>query len=159
MSAEEEKIRQGFKKLNQQNERVFNATVIAVDEDKCTIDIKTAGGSELYNVKLKALENQKRGFLIIPKNNSDVQVCEIGERDFLMISADEVEKLILIIDTVKYEIDKDGFVFQKGNDTLWIGIKLLIESIEAIIVLQGTNPDRAKLAMAKTKLKNILNGS
>ena len=48
---------------------------------------------------------------------------------------------------------------QNGADTLWAGLKLLIESLEKIVVLQGTNPDRVKLAQAKTTLKNVLNGA
>jgi len=155
MSAEDERIRKDLRDFFKKDERIFTADVINVDEQECVIDVVTVRGTTLYNVKLKALHNNAKGVIVFPKINSTVQVCRIGDKDFIMLAADEVEKVLWSINGVTCQIDGDGVVIDKNGDSLKDILTLITEAVQKIIVLQGTNPDRIKLQQALTKINNL----
>jgi hypothetical protein len=155
MSYEEEKLRKALKKFLQKDERVFTATVIAVNEDECSLDVQTAEGAELYDVKLKALRNVKKGVMIIPATESTVQVCRTGEQEYLMIAADDVAKVLWMFEGSVLSLDSEGFQLKKDNDELKDIIRLIIEAVQETMVLYGKNPNFLKLQQALTKNQNF----
>ncbi len=139
---------------------ILPVIVESVDKINNTCEVKY-DNLEFGGIRLQAAikENQK-GIKVYPAVNSSVLIQKLGNKgEWFVCMFSEVEEIITEIGELKQTTNKDGYVFKKGNDTLWDGIKLLIESLEKVIVLQGTNIDKGKLAQAKTKIKNVLNGS
>lgn len=153
------KVIEGLRELLKKPERVFPVTVTSIHKPNCTIDAKTVEGLELFDIKLRAVADTKTGYIIYPKKDTTVQICRTGdEDDYLMLHADEVESMELIIEGVKYKVDKQGYVVSKGNDNLKDVIQLIIdaqnltiEATQQILVIYGNNPDFAKLVQATTK--------
>jgi hypothetical protein len=138
---------------------IVPAIVLAVNTDD-TIKVAFSDDSEIDDVRLKSVVKDGNKVLLIPAVASTVMVARIENSDeFIVIAVDEVSKLVTVIDTVRQEIDSDGFVFKKGNNTLWDAMKLLFEALEVVVILQGKQIDFVKLAQAKVMCKSILNGT
>jgi len=136
------------------------ATVKTIDEENYTCTLIDDDEVEISNVRLRVVLDGKEGITSFPKQNTWCLAIQIeDEADWLAIAFGEIDKLKIKTGNSSLEITNDGHVIKKGEDTLWSGLKLLIESLEKVIVLQGTNINKGKLAQAKTKIKNVLNGS
>lgn len=115
MSKQRSKIRESLKDFFS-NDLVFPVTVKSIDEDACTVDVETVEGMEIYEVKLRAVKTEKYGIVVFPKKDTTIQICRIGnDNDFLMLHADEVEKIFWKIEDMTLEMTKDGFIFNGGD--------------------------------------------
>lgn len=138
-------------------DNIFPATVVSVDKinSVCVVKIDDL---QIEDVRLRSTINENgKGFVIYPKEDSVVLVERIAEGTFFICMYSEVEELNLSIETVEMAVNADGYLIKKGNDTLKEAMVLLIEAVQAIIVMQGRNPDRLKLQQALDKVNNILN--
>lgn len=135
---------------------ILPATVTAVNEND-TIALLFSDDSTVDDARLKAVVNDGNKVLFIPAVGSNVLVAKIeNSEEYIVIAVDEISDIIYVIDDVQYEISADGFLIKKGDDTLKDALVTFIEAVEAIIVMQGRNPDRIKLSEAKNKIQNIL---
>lgn len=133
MSKNAAKIRQSLKDLLATGEFVFPVTVKSVDEDTCTIDVVTAEGMDIFEVKLRAVKSEKYGCIIFPKVNTTVQICQINnDNDYLMLHADEVEKIYWKIQDTTKEVTKDGFIYNGGQNDGMVKVKELTQKINAL---------------------------
>lgn len=134
---------------------VMHADVVSINEDD-TIKVKTVGGDEIDDVRLKSVIKAGNKLVLTPKIASTVLIGRIenGE-DWVLISADEVEKISLLINEVSIEVDENGLVVSKGEDNLKDIFGLIISAVKQIVVLQGNNPDYEKLIDAQNKVNNI----
>lgn len=134
---------------------VMHADVVSINEDD-TIKVVTVGGDEIDDVRLKSVIKAGNKLVLTPKIASTVLIGRIenGE-DWVLISADEVEKLSLLINEVSIEVDENGLVVSKGEDNLKDIFGLIISAVKQIVVLQGNNPDYEKLIDAQNKVNNI----
>lgn len=131
------------------------AKVQAVNADDTADVVFDDGG--MVNARLKAVVKDGNKVVFIPSVNSAVLVGMIDNSDeYVVLSVDEISEVLYIVGTTKYSVDLNGFLIQRGSDTLKQAITLLIESIEPIIIIEGRNPDLIKLAQAKTKINNLL---
>ena len=136
---------------------IVDAKVVSVNEDDDTLECELPGGDIVPDVRLKSLIKAGNKLVIIPPEESVVMIGRIrNSEEWILISCDEVAKLVMIVDDVRYEIDEQGFLLQKGDDDLREVITLMIEAVQQIVVINGKNPDYAKLATAKTKAQNLL---
>jgi hypothetical protein len=86
-----------------------------------------------------------------------VQIGRIeNSEEFVVLAVEEITEINIEINNVKYVVDETGFLIQKETDTLREVVQLIIEAVQKIVVLQGTNPDRVKLQQALAKAQNIL---
>lgn len=130
MSKQRSKIKQSLKDLMNTGDVIFPVTVKSIDEDACTIDVETAEGMEIFEVKLRAVKTEKYGCIIFPKKYTTVQICRINDdNDYLMLHADEVEKIYWKIEDMTLEVTKDGFVFNGGDKK---GMVLLEKTVERL---------------------------
>lgn len=138
---------------------ILPATVLSINGDD-TVSVLFSDGTEIDDCRLKAVVKDGNKMVLVPKVSTEVLCARIENSDeFVVISVNEVDKIITELGTVRQQVDEDGFVFSKENDTMWDAVKLLIEALELAVILQGKNIDRNKLAQAKIKFKNILNGA
>ncbi len=137
-------------------EIISMAEVVKLNDDD-TIAVITAGGDEIDDVRLKSVIKAGNKLIVSPKVGSVVIIGKISNtEEWLMLMADEVEKITLEIGELRLDIDEDGLLLQKDNDTLKEALNLIIESVQKIVVLQGNNPDYIKLNEAKNMVNNLL---
>lgn len=136
---------------------IADAKVLSVNADEDTIECELATEDIIPDVRLKSLIKAGNKLILVPAIDSVVLIGRIMNSDeWVLIACDEVEKLLMIVDDVKYEVNADGFLLQKGDDDLREVITLMIEAVQQIVVINGKNPDYVKLQQAKTKAQNLL---
>ncbi|MGN6604567.1 MAG: hypothetical protein ACTHK8_19060 [Ginsengibacter sp.] len=147
---------QAFKTITAKDAAIFPAVVVSVDKINSVCDVSFSD-LELGNVRLQALiKADQKGLKIFPVVDSNVLVGRIGdEGEMCVLMYSEIESVSVAVDNTTLEI-KDGFLIQRDADTLKDALVTLIEAVEKIVVMEGTNPDYLKLTDAKTKIENIL---
>lgn len=115
-------------------------------------------GITLYDVRLRCVINGKESITFFPKVGGYVLAARIenSEEDWMVIACDETDKCRIVIGTLQFEMDATGYLIKKDADSLKEIIQMIIEAVQQIVVMQGNNPDYAKLIQAMTKLNNVL---
>jgi hypothetical protein len=132
------------------------ATVTAINDDD-TVAVVLSDDTEVDDVRLRSVVKTGNKKIAVPALQSIVLVGRIeGSDEYVVIAMEEIDKEVIVIGTVRYEVDDTGFLFQKGDDTLKEVLSLLIESVQQIVVIEGNNPDYDKLTQALTKTNNLL---
>jgi hypothetical protein len=153
----QEQIRAALKAFSKEHGplQTMLATVVSVDESELTCVVDN-DGTEIFDVQLRPVINGKESVTLIPKVDSQVLMARIEEDEaWMVIAADEITKLRCVVDDCEFEIE-NGFLIKKGEDSLKQIIQLIIEAVQQIVVMQGNNPDYAKLVQATEKLNNVL---
>ena len=113
--------------------------------------------TEIDDVRLKSVIKDGFKRISVPTEGSSVLVGRIETGDeYVVIAVEQIDRELIVIGTVQYEINENGFLFQKGTDTLKQILSLIIESVQQIVVIEGNNPDYDKLTEAATKKNNLL---
>lgn len=140
-----------------QIKNIVAGVVKEVNGNNC--DVQIEGGPLLYDVRLQAIENAVSSFIrITPKLDSVVLVgvIENMEAEAAVMQCSEIDEVEIMIGAKTYKINSEGHLIKGGADTLLDALKLLIEAVQVIVVLQGHNPDYIKLQQALVKINNIL---
>lgn len=124
-------LQDAFKRLGSRSVQTFPAKVVSVDKTAGTCVVSN-GEIEFTDVQLSATaeENSKR-FFLFPKVESFVLVSPINE-DLHRLYVEffsEIEDFDLKIENVRMQIDNNGFLLKKQNETLK---KLMQDLITAI---------------------------
>lgn len=146
-----------LKNIASPNANVLPAIVKKVNGND-TVDVDV-NGVTYYDVNLKASEKSgQKGIRIKPAVDSLILIERIGDQksdEWVVLMYSEVDEVLFEIAAAKFLMDKDGFIVSNGADTLKDAIKLIIEAVQVIVVLQGKSPDYAKLTQALTKLNKV----
>lgn len=121
-----------------------------------TIDCTPLDEPEFFGVRINAEISPAKGVIITPKEGSKVFIIPINQETGIVVLSSEVTGWLLKIGTATIEQNDEGLLIQKDSDTLKEVIQLIIEAVQKIVVIQGQNPDYAKLTQALTKAQNIL---
>jgi len=134
------------------------AQVKSVNEDEFTCDLyDDDSGLDFFDVRLRPVIDGKEFITIIPKVDSWVLAVRIEDSDdWVVVSIGEAEKITTTIDTMIIEQNANGLLVKKADDTLKDALTLIVEAVQKIVVIQGTNPDQAKLSQALVKINNLL---
>lgn len=156
-----ELIRQQLQKLAERvgPKSTVLGTVKSVDEAEgtCVLD---DDGILYQDIRLHAVLNGSEGQSVKPKVGAYAVAARIeGGEDFYLIAASELDKWRLTIAEAVLEQRASGLIVKNGNDTLRDALLAIIEAVEVIVVIQGTNPNYTKLVQAKTKILNILSNA
>lgn len=135
-------LEDAFRKLKERDVDTFPADVISVDKVKGTCTVND-GELNYTNVRLTAIikDNGKSVFLF-PKIGSSVLVSPINEdlKKLYVEVYSELESFDLKIESVQFQIDKDGFLMKKQAETLKKLINDLLSAVE-IMSFTVTTPD------------------
>ncbi|MFD0997677.1 hypothetical protein ACFQ21_00095 [Ohtaekwangia kribbensis] len=127
MTAQEEKLIRGLRGLLKVSAIVEIATVISVDAEGLSCDVQLADETDIPDVRLKAaLDNITDGIVELPKVNSTVLVCLIGndKQTRFVIACSEVDKVVMFDGTnggvVKIQplVDRMNAIEDKLNDLI-----------------------------------------
>jgi hypothetical protein len=134
------------------------ATVQSVNEAEATCvlwDEETA--LEYYDVRLRPVLDGKESITIFPKVKSWCLAVRLeNTEEWMVVACSEADKWRLKTGEAIIEQDATGLQIKKQNDTLRQALELIIQAVMKVMVIQGTNPDYAKLQQALTKIQNIL---
>lgn len=138
----EEELARAFRKLKQREVDTFPATVVSVDKEKGTC-VVSDGQLEYTGVQLSSVvDGNAKKFFLFPKVKSSVLVSPIMEdlKRLYVEAYSEIESLVLVIESVEFKIDKDGFLLKKENETLKQLMSDLLDAIDNIS-FTVTTPD------------------
>jgi hypothetical protein len=117
------------------------AKVQSVNESAGTCVLVDDDGLEYFDVRLRPVQSSNKSFIMIPKIGSLVLTVRIEDADeWLVIACDEIEKVGYYIDGVVFEVDSDGFLLKKQNETLKQLMSDLLTAIEGMSFTVAT-PD------------------
>jgi hypothetical protein len=120
----------------------FSAQVVSVDKTAGTCVVND-DGIDYTDVALSAtVEDNGKRFYLFPKVGSFVLVSPINE-DLHRLYVEffsEVESFDLEIETVKMQIDQDGFLLKKNSETLKALMVDLLEEIQKIKFTTNAGP-------------------
>ena len=130
-------LQKAIGELKKRSVSTFPATVVSVDKANGTCTVND-GELEYTDVLLSAqmAENGKR-FYLFPKVNSWVMISPIQE-DLNRLYVEfysEIEAFDLQISMTRMQIDEDGFLLKKENETLKA---LMVDLLTAIEVMRFT---------------------
>ena len=127
----EKELQDAFRKLAKRDVDTFVATVVSVNKTKgtCTVNDEQI---DYFDVKLQSVSGTgNKGLILFPKVESSVLVSPINEDlHHLYIEAfSELESFEMVVEGCKMQIDKDGFLLKKENETLK---SLMLDLLQAI---------------------------
>jgi len=130
--------------------------VIDVHDADGTIDVKPVNEPEFFDVRVNTEVNPDKGIKQMPKKGSNVFIIPVNAETGIVVLASELTSWALTIASAKLEQTEDGLLIAKGEDTLRDALELIIDAVLTTVVVQGTNPDQAKLNQAKSIIQNLL---
>lgn len=130
------------------------AMVKSIDEAKAVCILIDEDGQEYLNVRLRPVLTGKKSFILVPKVGSYVLAIRVeDDDDWMIMAADEIEKIGYYIGSSIVEIDATGFLFQKENETLK---KIMIDLVAAIKAMSFTLATPDTINGATTALTNLV---
>ena len=96
--------------------QVLVGTAKDVTDTTCTVERENA--PTLHNVRLNAIDDELQSYVtVVPAVDSEVLVAIIEnlKTEAVVIQSSEVQKVIIKIDEHTLTMDKDGFIFNGGN--------------------------------------------
>lgn len=129
------------------------AKVKSVDETKATCVLIDEDGQEIFDVRLRPVLTGNKSFILVPKVGSYVLAVRVeDDDDWMVIAADEIEKIGYYIGTMIFEIDAFGFLLKKENETLK---KIMVDLIGAVKAMSFTLTTPDTINGSTTLLNNI----
>ncbi|MDR0829642.1 MAG: hypothetical protein LBN95_05985 [Prevotellaceae bacterium] len=109
-------------------------TVKDVDKGKRTCTVEREERPTLFNVRLNSvISDYTEHFTVFPKPNSYVLVIALGDNtECFLLATSEVEEISLKIGSQTLKANKDGFVFNSGNNDGLVKIEKLVEKINNV---------------------------
>jgi hypothetical protein len=106
------------------------AKVKSVNETKATCVLVDEDDQEIFDVRLRPVLTGNKSFILVPKVGSFVLAVRVeDDEDWMVIAADEIEKIGYYIGTSIFEIDATGFLLKKQNETLK---KIMVDLVGAV---------------------------
>jgi len=133
-----EQIRKAFEEMaKKEGPAVSNiAKVKSVDETKATCVLVDENGMEIFDVRLRPVLTGNKSFILVPKVGSYVLAVRVeDDDDWMVIAADEIEKIGYYIGTAIFEMDSTGFLLKKENETLK---KIMVDLVGAVKAMSFT---------------------
>ena len=152
----EQELTEAFRRLKKRDVDTFPAVVVSVDKEQGTCVI-SADGLELPDVQLSAIiDGSDKKLYLFPKVGSSVLVSPINEdlHRLYVEQYSEIESLDMTIERVRFQVDKDGFLMQKENETLKALMVDLISAIKAMSFTVNTTGTAAAQSGSTTLLNN-----
>lgn len=149
-------LKAALKQLLKDGEELYAKVckVVKVDGLNCEVE-PVDGDANILDVRLVADESAKH-LVIVPKVGSLVVIQFLNNAAAYVAMVSEIDEVLYKIDNAFYSVTKDGYLMKKDNDTLKKVLTNIVEAVEKIVVIQGNNPDYAKLSAAKISINNLL---
>lgn len=152
-----DELTEALRVLKKRDVDTFPAVVVSVDKEQGTCTVK-ADDLELPDVQLSAIiggNNQR--FFLFPAVESSVLVSPINEdlHRLYVEAYSEIERFDLNIEQVRFQVDQDGFLMKKENETLKALMVDLIGAVKNMSFSVNTTGTAAAQTGSTTSLVNM----
>lgn len=166
----EKDLQDAFRKLKQRDVDTFPVEVVSVNKTQGTCSV-TDDNLTYTNVRLSSvIDGNNKKFFLFPKVGSSVLVSPINEdlKNLYVEEYSEIESLELVINTVEFKIDQDGFLLKKENETLKKLVEDLITAVQNMSFTVSTPSglgttttliNLAEFTAVKTRFNQFLKGN
>jgi hypothetical protein len=166
----DKELQDAFRKLGKRDVDTFPADVVSFDKIKGTCNV-TDGNLTFTNVRLSSvIDGSNKKLFLFPKVGSSVLVSPINEdlKNLYVEEYSEIESLELVINTVEFKVDQDGFLLKKENETLKKLVEDLITAVQnmSFAVSTPSGPgttttliNLAEFTAVKTRFNQFLKGN
>lgn len=103
--------------------------VISVDVEQKTADLKPLDGSAMIDDAYLMVDDENGGVFTEPKKGALVAVVFVSKEIAVVVGTSELKQFNIKIEQTQFQMDKDGFLLKKENETLK---KLMNDLLEAI---------------------------
>lgn len=152
-----DELTEAFRRLKKRDVDTFPAVVVSVDKEQGTCTVKV-DELELTNVQLSAIiDGSNKKCYLFPKIESSVLVSPINEdlHRLYVEAYSEIESFDLNIEQVRFQVDQDGFLMKKENETLKALMVDLIGAVKNMSFTVNTTGTAAAQTGATTSLVNV----
>ncbi|WP_286913175.1 hypothetical protein [Flavobacterium sp. UBA4197] len=159
----EKELQDAFRKLKQRDVDTFPVEVISVQKEAGVCTVKD---DELEYTKVRlssVIDGTGKAFFLFPKIGSSVLVSPINEdlKQLYVEAYSEIESLDLKIGNVQFEIDQEGFLLKKENESLKKVMADLIAAIKAMRFTTNAGPtikliNREQFTQLENRFNNLL---
>lgn len=152
-----DELTEAFRQLKKRDVDTFPAVVVSVDKEKGTCAVKV-DDLELTNVQLSAIiDGSNKKCYLFPKVESSVLISPINEdlHRLYVEAYSEIESFDLNIEQVRFQVDQDGFLMKKENETLKALMVDLIGAVKNMSFTVNTTGTAAAQTGATTSLVNV----
>ncbi len=132
MSKDIDEIRRKLRTVfGSENDNVFSGIVTEVNEEEFTCTVQRDEQVDYFDVRLRALVNSElQGLAFIPKVESTVLVCRIGNSSELFVCQfGEVDKIVYTNNDLTFNLNTEKVEVKKGDN---ISINIDSDKIEVI---------------------------
>lgn len=158
-------LQDAFRKLVQRGSDTFPVTVLSVDKAAGTCRV-TDDEIEYTDVQLASvIDDNTNRFYIFPKVDSSILVSKINNdvHRLYVEMYSEIESIALTVEGVQLQVDKDGFLFKKENETLKKLMADLLAAIKAMVFTTNMGPtinlvNVAQFEAIETRFNDFLKG-
>lgn len=154
MDNAEQQIRANLKRIAAEHgpDMIFDATVLAVDEENYLCDIELDPEGTIYDCRLRALATGNKSIDVLPAVGSAVVVAKITDDEYLVLVCDEISKYRITVNNITVQVDAGGVTIGNGTETL----KQIMDDLVDQILLIYASKDVAALTLIKTRINNLL---
>ncbi len=127
-------LQEALRNLKKRDVDTFPVKVVSVDKTNATCKVSD-GSLEYTDVQLSSvIDEEKSKFILFPAVHSWVLVSPINEdlKRLYVECCSTIESVALDIESVTFQVDKDGFLLKKQNETLKGLMSDLIAAIKAM---------------------------
>lgn len=125
------------------------AKVKSVNQDKAICILEDEDGQEIIDVRLRPVLTGKKSFIQIPKIGTYVLTIRVEDDDhWMVIACDEIEKVEIYIDELKFELETAGVrITNKGENLKTVLNEFqdkfgeLCNEVSKIVVSIGVTPN------------------
>jgi hypothetical protein len=112
------KIQDAIRELGKADKyEVHIGKVVKINESEATVDVDISEDVIVYDVRLRAVIDDKTGFILWPELNSYISFTEIhGGPNHCLVKASKLKKMTLEIGKSTLEITDGNIVFNGGNN-------------------------------------------
>lgn len=104
--------------------------VISIDADNKTADLKPLDGSSMIDEAYIMTDGEHGGVFIEPEKGSLVTVIFINKENAVVVNTSVLKQFQVKIEGVEFQMDKEGFLLKKENETLKLLMNDFFEAIK-----------------------------
>lgn len=130
------------------------AKVSSVDRKSNTCDVQLLdGGAEILDVQLRSDDGATKGQIIYPTVGSVVIVSPVANSNthFFVSMFSQIDEILNEIDNTKMIVGKEGFTFEKGNESLK---GLLTDIVDQMLMIYAPK-DVPGITKLKIQINNL----
>jgi hypothetical protein len=175
------KIKAGIQALAHKPHELISGTVVpgSVDVTAYTVSVQPSNDdAPIEGVMLGTITNDANGMLLVPKDGSHVVIgCVDGPGEWTLLRAGVIDKALITIGSIKYEMDDTQVCISNGNTVFSVGTNALkirtageslfqllndlLSAISILTVTTSTGPSSVPINAAtfttlQSRLNNLL---